>query len=308
MNRLIEPNKENKPKYIFFSGKGGVGKSTMSCATAVWLARKGYKTLLVTTDPAPNIGDIFNQEIGHKITAINGTENLFAIEINPDIASDIYREKIISPMREVLDEKNLNTIKEQLNSPCVEEVAAFDKFIEYMDNPQYDVIIFDTAPTGHTIRLLELPTDWKGFIDIGSLAKKTSEITKKKYMHVIETMRDSNKSTFIFVMFPEYTPIIEAKRASEDLKNQVGINTSMIAVNYLLPDEYGNNDFFRHRKKQQKKYLNEINKIFKTPIIKVPLFKDEPTGLEELRLAGTLIYNNYNSVDINSKRIEVSKN
>src|SRR5665647_1011032 len=150
MNRLIEPNIKNETKYIFFSGKGGVGKSTMSCATALWLANKGYKTLLVTTDPAPNLGDIFEQEIGHKITPLDGVKNLFAIEIDPNIASDAYREKIISPMREILDEKNLQVIKEQLNSPCIEEVAAFDKFIEYMDEPQYDVVIFDTAPTGHT--------------------------------------------------------------------------------------------------------------------------------------------------------------
>ena len=160
MNRLIEPKQKNETKYIFFSGKGGVGKSTMSCATALWLANKGYKTLLVTTDPAPNLGDIFEQEIGHKIAPIDGAKNLFAIEIDPNIASDIYRERIISPMREILDEKSLQVIKEQLNSPCIEEVAAFDKFIEYMDEPQYDAVIFDTAPTGHTIRLLELPSGW----------------------------------------------------------------------------------------------------------------------------------------------------
>lgn len=146
MSRLIEPKQKGEVKFIFFSGKGGVGKSTMSCATAVWLAKKGYKTLIVTTDPAPNLSDIFGQQIGHKITAINNVENLFAIEINPDTASEEYRERIIAPMRKLLDEKNIRVIKEQLNSPCVEEVAAFDKFIEFMDDPQYDIVIFDTAP------------------------------------------------------------------------------------------------------------------------------------------------------------------
>src|SRR5690606_25257532 len=104
----------------FFSGKGGVGKSTMSCSTAVWLARQGYRTLLVTTDPAPNLSDIFGQTIGHKITAINGVENLSAIEINPDAASEEYRDRIIAPLRGILDEQNLKGIREQLNSPCIE--------------------------------------------------------------------------------------------------------------------------------------------------------------------------------------------
>ncbi len=107
IDRLIEPKQKGEAKFIFFSGKGGVGKSTMSCATAVWLAKKGYKTLLVTTDPAPNLSDIFGQLIGHKVTAINNIENLFAIEINPDAASEEYKERIIAPMRELLDAKNI---------------------------------------------------------------------------------------------------------------------------------------------------------------------------------------------------------
>jgi arsenite-transporting ATPase len=152
--------KRRKSKFIFFSGKGGVGKSTMSCAAAVWLAKAGNKTLLVTTDPAPNLTDIFGQTIGHQVTPVQGVENLHAIEIDPDEASEEYRERIIAPVREILDEKNIAVIKEQLSSPCVEEVAAFDKFIEFMDDPGYDVVIFDTAPTGHTIRLLELPSGW----------------------------------------------------------------------------------------------------------------------------------------------------
>lgn len=159
--------KRGETKFIFFSGKGSAGKSTMSCATAVWLAKKGYKILLVTTDPAPNLSDIFGQDIGHKITPINSIENLNAIEINPDTAFEEYRERVIAPMKVILDEKNLRAMKEQLNSPCVEEVAAFDKFIEFMDDPQYDVVIFDTAPTGHTLRLLELPSGWKTELEKG---------------------------------------------------------------------------------------------------------------------------------------------
>src|ERR1035437_5148313 len=120
MNELIEPAQPGKTKLVFFSGKGGVGKSTMSRATAVWLAKKGYKTIIVTTDPAPNLSDIFGQDIGHKITPINGVDNLSAIEIDPDIASNEYRERMIAPLRALLDEKNLQEMKEQMHSPWVE--------------------------------------------------------------------------------------------------------------------------------------------------------------------------------------------
>ena len=147
LKHQIIPNGKDV-KFIFFSGKGGVGKSTMSCATAVWLAKAGYRTLLVTTDPAPNLADIFDQAIGHQVTPIRNIDNLHAIEIDPDTASEEYRERIVGPLRDLLDEKNLEIIKEQLNSPCVEEVAAFDKFIEFMDDPGYDVVVFDTAPMG----------------------------------------------------------------------------------------------------------------------------------------------------------------
>src|ERR1035437_7615709 len=159
--------KPGETRFIFFAGKGGVGKSTMSCATAVWLAQRGYKTLLVTTDPAPNLSDIFGRAIGHHVTQIDGPKGLFAIEIDPDAASDEYRDRVIAPMRGILDEKGLAGLKEQLNSPCVEEVAAFNKFIEFMNQPEYDVVIFDTAPTGHTLKLLELPGSWSREIDRG---------------------------------------------------------------------------------------------------------------------------------------------
>ena len=111
---------EGKTKFLFFSGKGGVGKSTMSCATAVWLAKHGYKTLIVTTDPAPNLSDIFGQKIGARITSIDNIVNLSAIEIDPDVASEEYKDKIIAPLKQLLDEQNLEVVREQLNSPCVE--------------------------------------------------------------------------------------------------------------------------------------------------------------------------------------------
>lgn len=163
---IVEPHGDDT-EFVFFSGKGGVGKSTVSCATAAWLAERGYDTLLVTTDPAPNLSDIFDQSIGHAVTPIDDVDHLAAIEIDPDTAAAEYRERTLEPMRQLLDDEQLQTVEEQLDSPCVEEIAAFDQFVEFMDDPEHDVVVFDTAPTGHTLRLMELPSGWNEELEGG---------------------------------------------------------------------------------------------------------------------------------------------
>lgn len=279
----------NGTRYVFFIGKGGVGKSTIACTTSVFLADKGFKTLIVTTDPASHLHDIFGDNVEHEPTKIEGLDNLFAARIDQRKALEEYKKRILKVVKDK-DEETKKSVEEDLNSPCSEEMAAFEKFMSYFELDGYDVIIFDTAPTGHTLRLLELPSDWKGFIDLGTLTKKTSDETKNRYANVIEAMRNKEKSTFVFVVYPEYTPIIEAWRASEDLKKQVGIETSSVAVNYLLPNNYGKNKFFNSRRKQQEKYLVEIENRFKTPLFMVPLLDNEPKGLEDLRKLGSKIF------------------
>jgi len=275
----------NGTRYVFFTGKGGVGKSTVACATSVHMAEKGYRTLIVTTDPASHLHHIFGQAIGHEPTGIKGVKNLFAARIDQRKALEEYRDRIMEFVKGATDETK-KSVEEDLNSPCAEEMAAFEKFMSYFEVKGYDITIFDTAPTGHTLRLLELPTDWKGFIDLGSLTKSTSDKTKNKYADVIDSMRNSKKSTFVFVMYPEYTPMIEAWRASEDLKRQVAIETAMVAVNYILPSDFGKNSFFEKRRKQQNKYLLEIKERFKRPMLLIPLLDREPEGLETLRRLG----------------------
>ena len=285
---------EDGTRYIFFTGKGGVGKSTIACTTSVYLAGKGLKTLIVTTDPASHLQDIFEQEITHTPAAIKGLDNLFAARIDQAKALKEYKKRILESVKD-FDDDTKKSVEEDLNSPCAEEMSAFEKFMSYFEPDGYDAVIFDTAPTGHTLRLLELPSDWKGFIDIGTLTKKTSDETKNKYNNVIEIMKNNKKSTFVFVMYPEYTPIIEAWRASEDLKKQVGIKTALVAVNYILPKNYGKSTFFDKRRKQQNKYLTEIDKKFKTPLISVPLLDSEPRGLTSLKLLGKSIFENINN-------------
>ncbi|MDS0900549.1 TRC40/GET3/ArsA family transport-energizing ATPase, partial [Morganella morganii] len=155
---------DNTPNYLFFTGKGGVGKTSVSCATAIKLAEKGKKVLLVSTDPASNVGQVFSQSIGNNIKPITLVPNLFAIEIDPQAAAEEYRNKIINPIKESLPEAVIQSITEQLSGACTTEIAAFDEFTGLLTNTeiteQFDHIIFDTAPTGHTIRLLQLPSAW----------------------------------------------------------------------------------------------------------------------------------------------------
>ncbi|MBI0583209.1 MAG: TRC40/GET3/ArsA family transport-energizing ATPase [Methanomassiliicoccus sp.] len=280
VRELMRP--ANGTRYIFFTGKGGVGKSTLACATSVHLADQGLRTLIVTTDPASHLQEIFGQEVGPEPTPVAGVTGLDAVRIDQRKALEEYRKRILDSVKDQPEDIR-KSVEEDLSSPCAEEMSAFEKFMSYFELRDYQVVIFDTAPTGHTLRLLELPSDWKGFIDLGTLAKNTSEATRNKYASVIETMRSGDKSTFVFVVYPEYTPIIEAWRASEELSKQVGIHTALVAVNYILPKEYGHNSFFESRRRQQEKYLAEIEPRFHTPLLLVPLLDQAPEGVDNLR-------------------------
>ncbi|WP_435095100.1 arsenical pump-driving ATPase [Halorubrum sp. N11] len=280
----------DETRYLFFTGKGGVGKSTVAATSATKLAEAGYETLVVTTDPAAHLEDIFGEPVGHEPTSV-GQANLDAARIDQEKALEEYREQVLDHVTEMYEEKDdtqidvdaaISNVEEELESPCAEEMAALEKFVSYFDEDGYDIVVFDTAPTGHTLRLLELPSDWKGFMDLGSLTKGAAPAKGDQYDEVIETMKDPDRSSFAFVMYPEYTPMMEAYRAAEDLRDQVGIETAFVVANYLLPEEYGDNAFFANRRAQQEKYLGEIKERFETPMMLAPLRRDEPIGLAEL--------------------------
>ena len=288
---------DGETRYLFFTGKGGVGKSTIAATSATKLAEAGYETLVVTTDPAAHLEDIFGEPVGHEPTSVSQA-NLDAARIDQEQALEEYREQVLDHVTEMYENKEdtqidvdaaIANVEEELESPCAEEMAALEKFVSYFEEDGYDIVVFDTAPTGHTLRLLELPSDWKGFMDLGSLTKGAAPAKGDQYDTVIETMQNPDKSSFAFVMYPEYTPMMEAHRAAEDLNDQVGIETAFVVANYLLPEEYGDNAFFANRRAQQQQYLDEIKDRFETPLMAAPLREDEPIGLDELSAFGDTV-------------------
>ncbi len=279
---------------VFFAGKGGVGKTVASCISAVWLARSGYKTLLLTTDPAAHLGDVLGVPVGDVPAPVDGIDNLWAARIDPKTAAEKYKLRILNDARERgRPPEAIAVMEEELNSPCTEEIAAFDQFIDFATQPEWRAVIFDTAPTGHTLRLLELPVDWSKQIDIKTFASIDSEIAddaaKQRFGKVIEMMRDPAQSTFSFVMYPESTPILEAYRASEEL-GTLDIHTGMIIANYIIPEEVATGEFAQSRRDMQNRYLEEIEAKFQVPVVQIPLLPNEIQGLEVISELGEKIY------------------
>ncbi|MCL4559809.1 MAG: TRC40/GET3/ArsA family transport-energizing ATPase [Chloroflexi bacterium] len=288
----IQPNGHRRT--VFFAGKGGVGKTVASCITAVWLARQGYKTLLLTTDPAAHLGDVLDTPVSNEIASVSGLANLWAVKIDPKAAAETYKERILEDARRRgRPESAIATMEEELNSPCTEEMAAFDKFIEYASQDEFQAVVFDTAPTGHTLRLLELPVDWSKQLDVKIFASvettAADDVAKQRFGKVIEMMRDPEQSTFAFVMYPEATPILEAWRAAREL-GTVGIHPGLVVANMVIPLEQANTDFTHARRIMQEKYLLEITERFGLPVAQIPLLPQEIKGLEMLAQLGERIY------------------
>lgn len=285
LDRVLYPGESGR-KNIFFSGKGGVGKTSMACITAVQNAKKGFKTLLLTTDPAAHIGSVLDKPVTAEITKIEGVDNLYAAQIDQKKATEEYKEKVLSEARGKFNESTIMAMKEELESPCTEEMAAFQKFVEYASLVDFDVIVIDTAPTGHTLRMLELPMDWSKQIQLksGQSAEITDEDKKQqvRFDKVISMMKDEEKTTFAFVMYPEKTPIIEAYRASEELMT-LGIKTQLVVANLIISEKDAVTPFYQKRRNMQLGYIEEIKKTFnKAVLLEVPMFDDEIKGMDML--------------------------
>ncbi|QNO15300.1 ArsA family ATPase [Alkalicella caledoniensis] len=293
LNTVLYPGKSGR-KNIFFSGKGGVGKTSMACITAVQNAKKGFKTLVLTTDPAAHIGDVLDKPVTDKITKIEGVENLYAAQIDQKKATEEYKEKVLNDAMAKFDESTIMAMKEELESPCTEEMASFQKFVEYASSEDFDVIVIDTAPTGHTLRMLELPMDWSKQIQLkaGENAEITEEDKKQKarFDKVISMMKDEEMTTFAFVMYPEKTPIIEAYRASQELMT-LDIKTQLVVANLIISEQDAVTPFYQKRRNMQLGYIQEIKNTFdKAHLLEVPMFDDEIKGMDMLNEITTKLF------------------
>lgn len=267
--------------------------------TAVWLARQDYKTLLLTTDPAAHLGDVLGVPVSDDIAPVDTVPNLWAVKIDPKATAKTYVERILNDARERgRAPQAIEVMKEELNSPCTEEMAAFDRFIEYATANDWQAVVFDTAPTGHTLRLLELPLDWSAQLDIKVFSEQSGQaagasamddVAKARFTRIIDMMRDPQQSTFAFVMYPESTPVMEAYRASEELAS-LEIPTSLVFANLVLPLEACTTPFTRSRRAMQERYLAEIAERFDVPLVEMPLLAHEVSGLEILDELGERLY------------------
>ena len=264
LTRLLTP-RNGHARSIFFAGKGGVGKTSVSCAAAVHVARLGFRTLLLTTDPAAHIGQVLEQEVTDVPVAVHDVPRLWMARIDPKRATEEYKARILDDATRRYSADMLAAMREELESPCTEEMASFDKFTEYADGATYEVIVFDTAPTGHTLRLLTLPFDYSQQVELMVTTTKDGNAlrteTRARFDRMIERLRDPQRTTFAFVLYPEFTPMVEAHRAMLDLK-AAGIPTQLVVANQVIPADQTANPFFARRRNMQMGYLDEIETLF----------------------------------------------
>ncbi|EIB5398549.1 TRC40/GET3/ArsA family transport-energizing ATPase, partial [Salmonella enterica subsp. enterica serovar Infantis] len=245
------PFLKNIPPFIFFTGKGGVGKTSLACATAVWLADQGKRTLLVSTDPASNVGQVFSQTIGHRITDISTVENLAAMEVDPMAAAQAYRDRVLDPVRELMPADVVSSIEEQLSGSCTTEIAAFDEFTGLLTNHElrekYDHIVFDTAPTGHTIRMLELPGAWSGYLEANPDAAANLgplvglEKQQHQYSDAVKALSDAALTRLVLVARAQASTLKEVSHTHDEL-SAIGLQHQHIAINGVLPPFAGEDD------------------------------------------------------------------
>ena len=308
--KVFNPDQMKLTKYLFFTGKGGVGKTSAACATAVTLADEGKKILLISTDPASNLQDVFNTELNNKGVSIKEVPNLIVVNIDPEEAAQEYKESVVAPYRGKLPEVVIKNMEEQLSGSCTVEIAAFNEFSAFITDEktekEYDCIIFDTAPTGHTLRLMQLPSAWSNFISesthgascLGQLSGLESK--KEVYRQAVETLSNKDMTTLILVSRPEKEPLKEAERASQELQD-LGVNNQILVINGILQnyDDIVSQSLFD---KQQKALKSMPIGLKNFVTYEIPLRAYNITGIDNVR---AFLHKDNN--EISNEKINVNK-
>ncbi|WP_019412981.1 arsenical pump-driving ATPase [Paenisporosarcina sp. TG20] len=289
----FHPRLLKETPFLFFTGKGGVGKTSVACATAVNLTDQGKKVLLVSTDPASNLQDVFGMEFSNQPTKVDNVDGLYACNLDPEEAAKSYRDKVVDPFRGKLPDAVVDQMEEQLSGACTVEIAAFDEFTNLLTNLElirdFDHVIFDTAPTGHTLRLLQLPNAWSGFLEESthgaSCLGPLSGLSEKKelYANTVKVLSDPNQTKLILVTRPDSSTFFEAERASSELKD-IGIKNQLLIINGLLKKPMHNDEIssaFYNRQQNALKDLPTTLKQLET--YSLPFVSYSLIGSESLR-------------------------
>ena len=284
---------DHPPRYLFFTGKGGVGKTSLACASAVELARAGKRVLLVSTDPASNVGQVFGCEIGNRVWQIDAVTGLSALEIDPQAAAQAYRDRIVGPVRGVLPDEVVRSIEEQLSGACTTEIAAFDEFTGLLTDDAltggFDHVVFDTAPTGHTIRLLQLPGAWSGFLDqspggascLGPLSGLEKQ--RERYRAAVAALADPVLTRLVLVARAQASTLREVARTALELAG-VGLHQPHLVVNGVLREHDVGDDVLARavRQREQRALADMPAGLLALPRDEMPLLPFNLVGLPAL--------------------------
>ena len=283
---------QTAPRFLFFTGKGGVGKTTLSCATAVALADRGRRVLLISTDPASNLNEVLGAELSSTPMRLESAPTLWALNIDPETAAHEYRERVVAPYRGTLPPAMVASIEEQLSGACTTEIAAFNEFSRFLGQPEatadYDHIVFDTAPTGHTLRLLQLPAAWNQFLNtntsgtscLGPLSGLQAQ--HALYAKTLECMSDTPRTQVALVSRPERTALAEAERSRGEL-GALGLKNIHLLLNGLFDADEAD-PVARAMATRQRHALSHMPDGLRVlPHTEIPLLAFNVTGMAAIR-------------------------
>jgi arsenite-transporting ATPase len=279
-------------RFLFFTGKGGVGKTSLACASAIALADRGRRVLLVSTDPASNLDEVLGQQLASTPTQIPGVPNLLALNIDPAAAAAAYREKLVGPYRGKLPEAVVRGMEEQLSGACTMEIAAFDEFSRLLGQPEataeFDHVIFDTAPTGHTLRLMTLPTAWTGFLDTNTTGNSClgplAGLQKQRviYENAVAALADGQRTTLVLVSRAQKAALAEAERTSGELA-AIGVRNQRLILNGLFKAAGSDPVALALEGRGAKALTTSATFLARLPVTEVPLRAHNLIGLPALR-------------------------